>query len=120
MGNMKPILVLFALVALAVIAVTLPRILPARASSNVELKIEPAAAVTCVDRYNSLLRSSKKALIAGDRAATVELLLQAKRILTSCPALRGGSSPPAPALALATFSGRDDRRGQYDASAICF
>src|SRR6266851_5023248 len=103
---MKPISVFFAFVSLALLAVILPRILPARASSSGAHLIESAAAMSCVDRYNSLLKSGKEALIAGDRAGTVDLLLQAKRILASCQALQDGSSRQAPALANGTFSGR--------------
>lgn len=105
-ATMKPIFVFFAFVSLALIAVILPRILPARASSSGELQIEPATAMSCVNRYNSLLKRGKEALIAGDRAGTVHLLLQAKRMLASCPALQDGSSRQATALALGTFLGR--------------
>jgi len=81
----------------------LPRILPARAASSGDLQIDPVAAMSCVDRYNSLLKSGKEALIAGDRAGAVHLLLQAKRMLASCPGLQDGSTQQAPALALGTF-----------------
>src|SRR5216683_1378330 len=123
---MKPIFVSFAFISLALIAVTLPRILPARVSSSGVPQIDAAAAMSCVDRYNSLLKSGKEALIAGDRAGTVDLLLQAKRILASCQALQDGSSRQAPALANGTFSGRvgaplreSTRSGWYRPSRAC-
>jgi hypothetical protein len=89
---MKPILILLAFISLAGVAIAFLRIVPARASSN------PGAArvstESCVDRYNSLLKNAKTALTAGDRAATVDLLEQAKQMLPGCPALQDGASPP--------------------------
>ncbi len=104
---MKPLFVIFTLLSGMALAASLPWILPARASLSRELKeVDPAAAISCVDRYNSLLKSGKAALIKGDRAASVNALLQAERMLASCPALQDGSSHQAPALVLDMSSGR--------------
>jgi hypothetical protein len=87
---MKPLLVILAFISLAGLAVAFPRIVPARASSNPGA--EPVSTEPCVARYNSLLKNAKTALTAGDRAATVDLLEQAKQMLPACPALRDGPS----------------------------
>ena len=89
--------IMLALISLLALAISFPRILPARASSNP--KTEPTAATSCVDRYNSLLKSAKAALIAGDRATTAGLLDDAKHIIPFCPALQDIGSPHAPLLA---------------------
>src|SRR5215470_17233471 len=93
-GRMKLASVLFAIISLIALALILPRILPAKASSDPERK--PIAASSCVDRYNSLLRSAKAALIAGDRAATADLLERAKGIVPMCPGLNDRGSRRAP------------------------
>jgi hypothetical protein len=95
---MKPTLVLLALASLVALATSLPRTLPARAPSN--QKPEPVATGSCVDRYNSLLKSAKAALIAGNRAATADLLQEAQRIIPICPDIRDGGSPQAFLLSL--------------------
>jgi len=89
---MKPTLIILAFISLAGLAIAFPRIVPARASSNPGAK--PVSTGSCVDRYNSLLKNAKTALTAGDRAATVDLLEQAKQMLPACPALQNGASPP--------------------------
>jgi|ERR1700730_11724019 hypothetical protein len=94
--SMKP-LVLLALISLLALAISVPRILPAGASSNP--KPEPVTATSCVDRYNSLLESAKAALTAGDRATTTGLLEEAKRIIPFCPGLQDIGSPQTPLLA---------------------
>jgi hypothetical protein len=88
---MKPILIILAFISLAGLAIAFPRIVPARASSNPGA--EPISTKSCVERYNSLLKNAKTALTAGDRAATVDLLEQAKQMLPACPALQDGPSP---------------------------
>jgi hypothetical protein len=95
---MKLTLVVLSFISLAGLAIFVARILPARASSNP--RSEPVAAESCMDRYNYLVKSAKAALIAGDRAATVNLLSQAERIIPSCPALQDGASPQAAMLSL--------------------
>src|SRR5215470_6661564 len=100
---MKSASVLLALGSLIALAISLPRILPARASLNPDPK--PVAASACVDRYNSLLRSAKAALIAGNRAATADLLGEAQRVIPMCPALHDGRSPRAPLFAMNTCDG---------------
>jgi hypothetical protein len=69
--------------------------LPAdRASTSVvKSGTAPVSTESCVDRYNSLLKNAKTALTAGNRAATVDLLEQAKQMLPACPALQDGPSP---------------------------
>jgi len=98
---MKPTLIVLAFISLAGSAIIFPRIVPARAFSI--HGAEPIGAGSCEDRYNSSLKNAKAALTAGDRAATVEFLHQAKRVLARCPALQNGSSSQAAALALNTF-----------------
>jgi hypothetical protein len=88
---MKPTLIILAFISLAALAIAFPRIVPARASSNPGA--EPVSTESCVDRYNSLLKNAKTALTAGDRAATVDLLEQAKQMLPACPALQDGAAP---------------------------
>jgi hypothetical protein len=90
---MKLAIVLLTLVLLAAFAVSFSSILSATPQPH------PVAARSCVDRYNSLLKSAKQALIAGDRAATLGFLEEAKGIIPVCPALRDMGSPQAPLLA---------------------
>lgn len=104
-ATMKRLLVLLVLLSLTALGASVPWILSARASSSREFKVAPAAAMSCVDRYNSLLKSGKAALIRGNRAASVDALLRAERLLESCPALQDGSSRQAPALVLDMPSG---------------
>ena len=87
---MKVTLVILALVSVAALVIFFPRILAACAASNPV--IQPAAATSCVERYNSLVKGAKSALTKGDRAATVDLLEQAERIIPSCRALQGDAS----------------------------
>lgn len=87
---MKPILVILAVISAAGFAIIFVRLAPARAASN--SAIERVRAVTCVERYNSLLKNAKAALITGDRASTLNLLEQAKHLMPTCPALRDGTS----------------------------
>jgi hypothetical protein len=86
---MKPTLVILAFASLAALAMAFTRIVPARASANPPT--EPVSTGSCVDRYNSLLKNAKAALTAGDRAATVDLLEQAKHMVPACPALQDGT-----------------------------
>ncbi len=95
---MKPILVVVAFISLTGLALALARTVPARASSN--STVEPARAETCVDRYNSLLKSAKGALAAGDRNKTVDLLQQANGLIPACPALQNGQLSVATTLSL--------------------
>jgi hypothetical protein len=95
---MKPVLVVVTLILLAGLTVSFSRILPARASSNPQF--QPAAADSCVDRYNFLVRSAKATLMAGDRATTVKLLTEAERIIRSCSALQDSTSPHPALLSL--------------------
>jgi hypothetical protein len=90
---MKRAILLIALVSLVALAVSFPVVLRATP------QFHPVAARSCVDRYNSLLRSAKQALIAGDRATTADLLEEAKGIIPTCPALRDAGPPHAPQLA---------------------
>lgn len=103
---MKPTLIVLALISLAGLGTALLRIMPARASSNpgaVEnLGAEPVSAESCVDRYNSLLKSAKAALAARDRNKTVDLLQQAKSLIPACPALQDGQLSVATILSLNT------------------
>jgi len=97
--SMKLILAALALVSLAGLAIGFaPRTVPARASSN--LGAEPVSAGSCTDRYNSLLKNAKRALTAGDRASTVQLLQRAKRLISVCPALQDDGSRETPVLSL--------------------
>ena len=100
---MKPFLIVLAFISLAAFAIILLRLVPARASSN--SGIEPVRAGTCVDHYNSLLKTAKAALIAGDRATTLNLLEQAKHMIPACPGLRDGTSPETVLLSLNTCGG---------------
>jgi hypothetical protein len=95
---MKATLVVLALVSVAGLAIFSPRILTARTASNPG--IQPATVSSCVDRYNSLLKDAKGALVKGDRATTVDLLEQAERLIPDCPALRDAASPNAILLSL--------------------
>ena len=101
---MKPTLILLAFISLALLGTTLPRIVPARASSNpavVEnLGAGPVSAGSCADRYNSLLKNAKAALAAGDRNTTVDLLQEVKSLIPACPALQDGRSSIATILSL--------------------
>ena len=101
---MKPALVLVALIALVALGVSVTRILPARASSHPNP--HHVATNSCVDRYNSLLKSAKQALIAGDRAATVGFLEEAKGIIPVCPALQDAGSMRTPLSAENVGAGR--------------
>ncbi len=94
---MKSMLVVLAFISLAGMAVLCARIMPARA---VFPRTGLLAAESCVDRYNSLVKNAKAALIAGDRAATIHLLAQAERIIPVCPALRDAGSQPSALLSL--------------------
>jgi hypothetical protein len=104
---MKPTLIVLAFISLAGLAIVLVRLVPARASSNPV--VEPVRAGTCVDRYNSLLKNAKTALIAGDRATTLNLLEQAKHMIPTCPALQDGVSPETVLLTLNTGIGASAR-----------
>lgn len=83
---MRSTLVVVAFLSLAGLAILFPRILTARAASD--SRTRPAAATSCVDRYNSLLENAKSALAAGDRNSTVDLLQRAKSLIPACPALQ--------------------------------
>jgi hypothetical protein len=76
-------------------AMSFPRILPAQTSKP---EPEPVAASSCIDRYSSLLKGAKTALIAGDCAATADLLEQAKRMVPTCPlwTMQGRRGPLSP------------------------
>jgi hypothetical protein len=113
-GRMKLALVLLALISLVALAMSVPRILPARASSNP--KPEPVAASSCVDRYNALLKTAKATLIAGDRSATVDLLEEAKRLVPVCPALQDVGSSQAALLAM---NACDSARVQGSTKSAC-
>jgi hypothetical protein len=113
---MKPILFAVAFVSLAALVFCFARAMPARASSNP--RIELAAAGSCTDHYNSLLRAAKAALIAGDRATTVKLLEKAERIIPSCPALKDGASPQAALLSLNECDGTHIQ--ESTSSRTCF
>ena len=52
-----------------------------------------------------MLKNAKTALTAGDRAATVDLLEQAKQMLPTCPALQEGTTPETVLLSLDTRGG---------------
>jgi hypothetical protein len=95
---MKSTSITLAFISLAAFVIAFPRIVPARASSN--RGVEPVQAVTCIDRYNSLLKNAKTALIAGDRAGAVGLLEQAEGVIPGCPALQDGSARQAALLSL--------------------
>lgn len=95
---MKLILVVLAFISLAGLALALPRTVPARVSSN--SAVEPVRAQTCVDNYNSLLKSAKAALAVGDRNVTVDLLQQAKNLIPACPALQSGQLSVATTVSL--------------------
>jgi hypothetical protein len=96
--TMKSTLITLAFVSLAAFAIAFPRIVPARASSN--RGIEPVRTGSCVDRYNSLLKSAKAALTAGDRAGAVDQLEQAESVIPGCPALQDGSARQGALLSL--------------------
>lgn len=81
------ILPIVALTSFAILTFIAPLASPAQAAAKT------VAGTSCVDRYNSLLKGAKAALIAGDRGRAVNLLEEAKRVLPVCPALREGSSP---------------------------
>jgi hypothetical protein len=98
---MKAILTFMVFLPLAAPAVGFFRTVPVRSASI--SGVEASNSATCVERYNTLLMQAKEAVTTGDRAATVEFLHQAKRVLARCPALQNGSSPRAAALALNTF-----------------
>ncbi len=98
---MKAILTFIVFLSLAAPTVGPFRAVPLRASSI--SGVEAGVSQTCVDRYNTLLMQAKQALTAGNRAATVDLLYKAKRVIASCPGLHNGSPPQAQALALNTF-----------------
>jgi hypothetical protein len=85
---MKPVLVLLALISLVALVISWPGTLPVRALSKPEP--QPVIVGSCVNHYNSLLKSAKAALIAGNRAATVEILEEARRIVPNCPDIRDG------------------------------
>jgi len=113
---MKLALVLVAVFSLVALAITAPLILPARASS----KPKPEqAANSCVDRYNSLLKSAKTALIAGDRAATADLLEEAKGIVPMCPALQDLGSPQNPLLAVNACDGARVQKSTISPACVC-
>jgi hypothetical protein len=87
---MKPIVAVLALVSLAGLVICFPRILTARAASSAVM--QPASVTSCVDRYNSLVRGAKSALTRGDRASAIDLLEQAKTVVSGCPVLQDASS----------------------------
>src|SRR6266851_2830171 len=101
--TMKPTLIILAFVSLAALAMSFTRNVPARASTNPGA--EPVSDGSCVGHYNSLLKNAKTALTAGDRAATVDLLEQAKQMLPTCPALQEGTTPETVLLSLSTRDG---------------
>ena len=98
--GMKLALIPLALISLIALAMSFAGTWPAKASSNHEA--EQIAAGSCVDRYNSLLKSAKAALIAGDRKETVGFLAEAKSLVPVCPALREIGSLGTPLLTLNT------------------
>jgi hypothetical protein len=100
---MKSTLLVLALISLVGFAIVFVRLVPARASSN--SWVEPVQAGSCVDRYNSLLKNAKSALIAGDRATTLNLLEQAKDVMPTCPALQNNPSPDTVMLSLSNCDG---------------
>jgi hypothetical protein len=113
---MKPTLIILAFVSLAALAMNFTRNVPARASTN--LGTEPVSEGSCVDRYNSLLKKAKTALIVGDRAATVHLLEQAKQMLPTCPALQEGTTPETVLLSLSTRDGMPVREPMSPATGL--
>src|SRR5260370_6652204 len=115
---MKTTLIVLAFISLAGLAIVVVRLGPARASSN--LQVEPVRAGTCVDRYDSLLKNAKKALIAGDRAATIDLLEQAKHMIPTCPALQDGVSPETALLSLNTGIGDRGREPEIDLAVFAY
>jgi len=115
--TMNPTLVVLAFISLAGLAIIVfGRFVPARASSN--SGIEPVQARTSEDRYNSLLKNAKTALIAGDRATTVDLLEQAKHMILTCPALQDGASPETVLLSLSTRDGMRVREPMSPATGL--
>jgi hypothetical protein len=52
-----------------------------------------------------LLKNAKSALIAGDRATTLNLLEQAKHVMPTCPALQNNPSPDTVMLSLSNCDG---------------
>jgi len=75
---MKPLHVICVLLLLGL---SLPCMLLARTSSTLKSNAEPAVAMSCGDRYNSLLKSAKAALIRGDRTASVDALFRQRGCL---------------------------------------
>jgi hypothetical protein len=103
---MKPTVIVLALISLTGLAIVFVRLVPARASSAFSNSgVEPIRAGTCVDRYNSLLNNAKSALIAGDRATTLNLLEQAKHMMPTCSGLKDGAAPETVLLSLNTSAG---------------
>jgi hypothetical protein len=98
---MKPSLIVLALISFAGLAIILMRLVPTPAASrSSSFGVESVRTGTCVDRYNSILKNAKSALIAGDRVATLNLLEQAKHMIPACPALQDVASPETVLLSL--------------------
>jgi hypothetical protein len=98
---MKPTVIILAFISLAGLGIIFVRLVPARASSAFSTSgIRSVREGTCVDHYNSLLNNAKSALVAGDRATTLDLLEQAKHMMPTCPALRDGAAPETVLLSL--------------------
>jgi hypothetical protein len=100
---MKSTLIVLALISLAGLAVLSLRLVPARAAAIP--RAVPISEGSCANRYDSLLKNAKSALIAGDRATTLNLLEQAKRMIPTFPALQDGASPETVLLSLNTCDG---------------
>jgi hypothetical protein len=103
---MKSLVVIFTVLSLILMAVNLPWILPAGVSSSRTINVASPVSTSCVNRYNALLKTGKADLIAGNRAASVDALRRAERMLASCPALQDDSSSQARALVLDMFTRR--------------
>jgi hypothetical protein len=114
---MKPTLLVLSFISLAGLeTIVFGRFVPAPASSN--SGIEPVQARTSEDRYNSLLKNANTALIAGDRATSVDLLEQAKHMILTCPALQDGASPETVLLSLSTRDGMRVREPMSPATGL--
>jgi hypothetical protein len=104
---MKPTVIILAFISLAGLGITFVRLVPARASSAFSTSgTESVREGTCVEHYNSLLNNAKLALIAGDRATTLNLLEQAKHMTPTCPALKGDAAPEPVLLSSEQFASK--------------
>jgi hypothetical protein len=113
--TMKPAIIVIVFISLAGLAIILARFVNARAfSASSSSGIERVRAGTCIDRYNSLLKNAKRALVTGDRATTLDLLEQAKHMIPTCPALQNES----PETALLSLNAGIGDRGHPCVSGV--